>query len=135
MLEADPTAGPIVRTPARAVDGVARALALPLALAAAYLVVLGRLGLAGPFQWTLAAVVVASRVARPRVRGALLDALPFALFAAVYDLLRLARRFVVAQGVEVWRPYWFDQVVFGVGTHPERLTLNELFARHHWAVV
>src|SRR5579871_163031 len=135
MLEADPTAGPIVRTPARAVDGVARALALPLALAAAYLVVLGRLGLAGPFHWALAAIVDASRLARPRVRSALYDALPFAVFAAVYDLLRVARRFVVARGVEVWRPYWFDQVVFGVGAHPDRLTLNELCARHHWPLV
>lgn len=135
MLEADPAAAPIVGTPTRAADGVARAVALPLALAAAYLVVLGRLGLGGHFHWALAAIVVATRVARPRVRGALLDALPFAVFAAVYDLLRVARRFVVSRGVEVWRPYWFDQVVFGVGAHPDRLTLNELCARHHWPLV
>jgi membrane-associated phospholipid phosphatase len=135
MFEADPAAARFQGTPARAADGIARGLALPLALATAYLVVLGSLGLGGPFHWALATIFVASRVARPRVSSALGDALPFALFAAVYDLLRVARRFVVAQGVEVWRPYWFDQVVFGVGVHPDRLTLNELFARHHWPLV
>jgi hypothetical protein len=74
-------------------------------------------------------------LATPRVRSALLDMFPFALFAAVYGLLGLAQGFVVRHGVEVWRPYWFDLTVFGVGRWPDRLTLNELFARHHWPLV
>jgi membrane-associated phospholipid phosphatase len=121
--------------PSRAVLDVARLAAPHAAIAIAYLTLLGYFGLGGPVHWLLAGVFVASAGARPRVRSALLDALPFALFAAAYDLLRLARRFVVSQGVEVWRPYWFDLTIFGVGTGAHRLTLNELFARHHWPAV
>jgi membrane-associated phospholipid phosphatase len=136
MLEADPASAQFEgRMPAGASDGGTRGFAPPLALATLYLLVLARLGLAGPVHWILAALFVARSVARPRVRSALGDALPFALFAAVYDLLRVARTFVVSQGVEVWRPYWFDLIVFGVGSDPDRLTLNELFARHHWPAV
>ena len=123
------------RMPGRAVLDVARAVAPRLAIAIAYLALLSGLGLGGPAHWLLAAVFVASAAARPRVRSALHDALPFALFAAAYDLLRVAQRFVVSQGVEIWRPYWFDLTVFGVGTGARRITLNELFARHHWPAV
>ena len=123
------------RMPGRAVLEIARGLGPHLALALAYLGLLARLGLGGPVHWLLAAIFVASATARPRVKSALHDALPFALFAAAYDLLRIARTFVVAQGVEVWRPYWFELIVFGVGQGPHRITLNELFARHHWPAV
>jgi inositol phosphorylceramide synthase catalytic subunit len=123
------------RMPGRAVLDVARVVAPHLALATAYLALLGCLGLGGPVHWLLAALFVASAAARPRVRSALYDALPFALFAAAYDLLRVARTFVVSQGVEVWRPYWFDLTVFGLGTGTHRITLNELFARHHWPAI
>jgi membrane-associated phospholipid phosphatase len=114
---------------------VARVLAPRLAIAVAYLAILARFELCGPVHWVLAAVFVASGIGNRRARGALLDALPFALFAAAYDLLGIARTFVVSRGVEVWRPYWFDLMVFGVGAGPDRITLNELFARHHWPVV
>lgn len=79
--------------------------------------------------------------ARPRgVSGETLwrwagHALPFAVFALAYDLLGLARSFVVTRGVHVFWPYWFDKTVFGVGTLGERRSLNELFAIHHWPAV
>jgi membrane-associated phospholipid phosphatase len=63
------------------------------------------------------------------------DALPFALFGLAYDALRLARSSVVARGVHVFWPYWFDKTAFGVGTLRERRSLNELFAAHHWPAV
>jgi hypothetical protein len=106
-----------------------------LGFALAYLTVLAQFHLLAPAHAILAAILVAVPLAPPRTRSALLDGLPFAAFAAVYDLLRVARPFVVSRGVEVWRPYWFDLAVFGVGGPSDRLTLNELFALHHWAAV
>src|SRR5579863_3795439 len=136
MLEADPAgAGFEGGASDRAFEGRLRGVGPHLAIAAAYLVLLARLGLNGPLHWILATIYVASWISPPRLRSALLDALPFALFGAAYDLLRIARRFVVTQGVEVWWPYWFDLTVFGVGPAHNRLTLNELFVRHHWPVV
>ena len=136
MLEADPAGARFEgRTPVRVFEGRLRGVGPHVAIAAAYLLVLARFGLNGPLHWVLAAIYVASWISPARVRSALFDALPFALFGAAYDILRIARHFVVAQGVEVWRPYWFDLIVFGVGPPHERLTLNELFVRHHWPVV
>ena len=143
MLEADPAgAGFEGRAPGAAagssdasLEGRLRGVGPHLAIAAAYLLLLARLGLNGPLHWILAAVYVASWISPPRLRSALLDALPFALFGAAYDLLRIARHFVVAHGVEVWRPYWFDLIVFGVGPQHDRQTLNEIFAHHHWPLV
>jgi inositol phosphorylceramide synthase catalytic subunit len=136
MLEADGAPARFEgRVPGRASLGIARGVAPQLAFAVAYLAVLMRVGLLGPVHWLLATIVVVAGVARPRVRSALHDALPFALFAAAYDLLRVAQHFVVSQGIALWRPYWFDLTVFGVGATPDRLTLNELFARHHWPAV
>ena len=62
-------------------------------------------------------------------------ALPFALFAMAYFTLGSLRSFVVARGVHVEWPYLYDKAVFGIGSFGERLSLNELFARHHWPVV
>ena len=136
MLETEPAPARFEgRMPTRASDDLVRSIGQRLPIAIAYLLVLARFGLAGPSHWILAAIFVACSVARPRVRSALYDALPFALFAAAYDLLRIARFFIASQGVEVWRPYWYDLVVFGVGTGPDRVTLNELFANHHWPAV
>lgn len=106
-----------------------------LGFAIAYLLALGHFHRLAPAHGILAAIVGAVPLASPRIRSALFDGLPFAAFAAVYDLLGVARPFVVARGVEVLRPYGFDLAVFGVGTSPDRLTLNELFARHHWPAV
>jgi inositol phosphorylceramide synthase catalytic subunit len=144
MLEADPAGAGFEgrasgaaagRTSVGSWEGRLRGVGPHLAIAAAYLLVLARLGLNGTLHWILAAIYVASWISPPRLRSALLDALPFALFGAAYDLLRIARHFVVAQGVEVWRPYWFDLIVFGVGADHNRQTLNEIFALHHWPVV
>ena len=140
MLEADPAGARFEgRTPGRTsipiLEGRLRAVGPHVAIAAAYLLVLARLGLNGPLHWILAAIYLASWISPTRLRSALFDALPFALFGAAYDLLRIARHFVVAQGVEVWRPYWFDLIVFGIGPQHNRQTLNELFAQHHWPLV
>jgi membrane-associated phospholipid phosphatase len=109
--------------------------ALALVLAAAYLLVAARLGLKGPSHWALAAVVVALPVTNRAVRRLSLVVLPFAILAAVYDWLGMARSFVATSGVHVVGPYLFDKMLFGVGTGPQRLSLNELFANHHWAAV
>ena len=136
MLEADPAGARFEgRTSVRIFEGRLRGVGPHLAIAAVYLLVLARFGLNGPFHWILAAICVASRISPARIRSALFDALPFALFGAAYDILRIAQRFVVARGVEVWRPYWFDLVVFGVGPPHDRQTLNELFVHHHWPAV
>jgi membrane-associated phospholipid phosphatase len=114
----------------------APARAVPwLGFAMAYLAALVHFHLLAPANAILAAILGAMPLAPPRVRATLLDAFPFAAFGAVYDLLRVARPFVVSRGVEVWRAYWFDLAVFGVGPFSDRLTLNELFARHHWPAV
>src|SRR5262245_6914109 len=106
-----------------------------LVVAAGYLLIAARLGVAGRCQWLLATVAVALPVTIPVVRRVLIDALPFVALAAVYDWLSLARSFVVARGVHVAGPYLFDKVVFGAGWGAARSSLNELFARHHWAAV
>jgi hypothetical protein len=103
--------------------------------AAGYLVVVARLGFDGPFQWLLAVSFAAIPIAIPPVARLLSNTFPFVLFGAIYDLLRLARPFVVARGVHVAGPYWFDTWAFGVGALQDRLSMNELFARHHWAAV
>jgi membrane-associated phospholipid phosphatase len=112
-----------------------RRSALRAALAAVYLASLARFGAGGTVHWVTAAIFVATPLAGPRLRGWLRGALPFALFLAAYDVLGLARAAVVARGVNVHWPYWLDKTVFGVGSCSERLSLNELFARHHWAAV
>src|SRR5450631_3697800 len=120
MLEADPAGARFEgRTSGRIFEGRLWGVAPHLAIAAAYLLVLARFDLNGPLHWVLATIYVASWISPPRIRSALLDARPF----------------VVAHGVEVWRPYWFDLMVFGVGPAHDRLTLNELFVNHHWPVV
>jgi hypothetical protein len=60
------------------------------------------------------------------------DVLPFVLFALVYDALGLLRVRVAAAGVHTFWPYWMDRVLFGVSSLAGPLSLNEVFARHHW---
>ena len=102
---------------------------------AIYLIATARLDVTSPAQWLMATGFVAIPVTIPSVRRLLVDTLPFVIFAAVYDWLHLARSFVVAHGVHVAGPYAFDKWLFGIGTGPGRLSLNELFERHHWAAV
>jgi membrane-associated phospholipid phosphatase len=113
----------------------ARRAGIGVLLAAGYLIAAGRLGVHGAAHWLLAAIAVAIPVTIPIVRRVLLVALPFAILAAVYDWLSLAKSYVAASGVHVAGPYTFEKLVFGVGAWSERLTLNELFARHHWVAV
>ncbi len=117
---------------------VLRQSGLRLGACGVYLAVMARLGAAGAIQWTTAAILVATPLVGPPMpvlRRWLRGVLPFALFLAAYDALGLARGSVVARGVHVHWPYWLDKTVFGVGAFNERLSLNELFARHHWAAV
>src|SRR5690349_17474609 len=118
----------------------ARAVVPRLALAVGYLAVMARLGTTSASHWALAAVFVAGPLVSPRVRDGLRDALPFVLFAAIYDGLGLVRVQVAASGVHTLWPYWIDRAVFSVpsfsgasGAGP--LSFNELFARHHWPSV
>src|SRR5262245_42744140 len=116
-------------------DRALRRAGIGLVVAAAYLLIAARLGVSGRSQWLLATVAVALPVTIPVVRRVLVDTLPFLVLAAVYDWLGLARSFVVARGVHIAGPYLLDKTVFGTGSWGERLSLNELFARHHWAFV
>ncbi|HVZ71493.1 MAG TPA: phosphatase PAP2 family protein [Polyangia bacterium] len=115
--------------------GALRRAGLRSLAAAAYLVLMGRLGLDGPAHWLFAIVAVAVPVTIPPVDRILLGALPFVAFAAVYDLLKLAHPAVVASGVHVAAPYLFDKWAFGVGGAAARVSMNELFAAHHWTAV
>jgi len=57
------------------------------------------------------------------------------LFAATYEGLGLLRTAVASGGVATFWPYWFDKLIFGVGPLGQRLSLNELFAIHHWPTI
>jgi membrane-associated phospholipid phosphatase len=116
-------------------DRALRRAGIRFLFAAAYLVTVARLGMDGPAHWLAATMFVAVPVTIPPASRMLLAAFPFALFAAVYDLLRLARRFVVASGVHVAGPYRFDRWAFGLGGPHGPRSLNELFAAHHWPAV
>lgn len=116
-------------------DRALRDAGLRFAAAAAYLIGVAFVGRGGPAHWLLAAVFVAIPITIAPVTRLLLDLLPFALFAAVYDLLQMARPLVVARGVHVAWPYWFDKWAFGLGGLHQRVSFNELFAAHHWAIV
>lgn len=71
-----------------------------------------------------------------RVYGWLVDALPFVIFGAIYEALGLVRTFVASHGVHTFGPYQIDKLLFGVSSGTAlRLSLNELFARHHWPAV
>ena len=108
---------------------------LRIGLAAAYLIGMARLGAAGTAQIVLVAVALLVSLTGPGARRWWMTALPFAILAAVYDALGLAKSFVVAHGVHVAGPYWFDKALFGIEWHGAKLSLNELWARHHWPAV
>jgi len=116
-------------------DRVLRRAGFRFIAATAYLVGVSRLGMDGPAHWLLAVVFAAIPIVIPPVARLLSNALPFVLFGAVYHLLRLAGPLVVAHGVHVAGPYWFDKWAFGVGGLGTRLSMNELFAVHHWPLI
>jgi membrane-associated phospholipid phosphatase len=60
--------------------------------------------------------------------------MPFLLMGIVYDCLRLVNPLVKTLSVLVAPPYQIEKTLFGIGSGPARITLNELFARHHWQV-
>ena len=109
--------------------------ALRIGLGAAYLVVMARIGATGTAQIVLVAVALVVSLAGPAVRRWWMTVLPFAILAAVYDALGLAKSFVVAHGVHVAGPYAFDKSLFGIEWQGVKLSLNELWARHHWPAV
>jgi membrane-associated phospholipid phosphatase len=123
------------RVAQRAPDRALRDAGIRFAFAAAYLVAVGLVGRGGPVHWLLAAVFVAIPITIAPITRLLADLFPFALFAALYDLLHMARPLVVARGVHVAWPYWFDKWAFGLGSWHRRVSFNELFAAHHWAIV
>jgi len=55
--------------------------------------------------------------------------LPCILTGAIYDSFRFALHPLIDGRIHVAGPYVLDRMLFGVGGH----TLNEVFARHHWA--
>lgn len=110
-----------------------RTTAIRVSIAIGYLVVMARLGTTSASHWVLAAAWAIGPLApRERLREAVRDAIPFLMFAAVYDALGLARVQIAAGGVHTYWPYWLDRALFGVRFLGGTLSLNELFARHHW---
>jgi membrane-associated phospholipid phosphatase len=53
----------------------------------------------------------------------------------VYDCLRLLRPHMGSLSIWVAEPYLLERTLFGLGSGPARMTLNELFAQHHWQAV
>jgi membrane-associated phospholipid phosphatase len=90
-----------------------------------------------PSLWRKFAKVAVARSARaPRISEWLIDVLPpFVLFGVIYEALGLLRTFVASRGVHTRWPYLVDKVLFGVGDDSARLSLNEIFVRHHWPAV
>jgi hypothetical protein len=136
----EPRVAQAARATARAIAGrlasgrlfVSRLIVSRLVAATAYLAVMARLGTTSASHWALAALFVALPLTRARLREALLDAVPFVLFVAIYDALGLVRVHVAASGVHTFLPYWVDRTLFGVSSLAGPLSMNELFARHHW---
>jgi membrane-associated phospholipid phosphatase len=124
----EPGATPMARA-------IARAAAARVVLAALYLALMTRLGTTSLSHWVLALLFIAPPLVSPRVSDVLRDALPFVLFAAIYDALGLVRVQVASSGVHTFGPYWLDRLLFGVPSAAGPLSLNEVFARHHWSGV
>jgi hypothetical protein len=135
MLSPDEVSPRLEQGATPAARAIARAATGRVVLAAAYLALMARLGTQSLSHWALAAVVVALPLVPLRVRDALRDTIPFLIFAAIYDALGLVRVQVAAGGVHTFWPYWLDRALFGVSSGAGLLSLNEVFARHHWAGV
>jgi hypothetical protein len=58
---------------------------------------------------------------------------PFLLMGMIYDCLRLLQPLLPVLSVRVTAPYLIEKALFGIGSGASRMTLNELFSRHHWA--
>jgi len=88
-------------------------------------------GRASPRAWRRADLPLV----RASLQPWLSSLLPFALFGVAYFALGPLRALVAARGVHVHSAYWFDKAVFGVGTVADRMSMNEVFARHHSTAV
>ncbi len=88
-----------------------------------------------PEQLVAALAMLALAVWSDGTRRLFSGLLPFVLFGIVYDLMHLTEPLVRYLTVHVAQPYWFDRTFFGIPTAAGRLTPNEFFQRHHWAVV
>lgn len=108
---------------------------LRVGLGVAYLIVMARIGATGTAQLVLVAVALVGSLCGPAARRWWTTALPFAILAAVYDVLGLLKVTVAAGGVHVEGPYWFDKTLFGFEWQGVRLSLNELAARYHTDVI
>ncbi len=62
-------------------------------------------------------------------------ATPFLAQGVVYELTHLTKPLLRARHIHIREPYLFDRAWFGVKTAAGILTPNELFMRHHCAVV
>jgi membrane-associated phospholipid phosphatase len=90
-----------------------------------------------PSLWRKFSRVAVARSARvPRVSEWLVDVLPpFVLFGVIFEALGLLRTYVASRGVNTRWPYLVDKLLFGLGDDSARLSLNEIFARHHCAAL
>jgi inositol phosphorylceramide synthase catalytic subunit len=85
-----------------------------------------------PEQVVLCALMAAACLWSAGTRRFAVGMLPFLLMGMVYDCLRLAQPLVASLPIWVAEPYLLEKTVFGLGSGPGRITLNELFARHNW---
>jgi hypothetical protein len=83
-------------------------------------------------QFVLCGLLILACAWSPRTRRFAKGMLPFVLMGMVYDCLRLLKPLVMSLSIRVAEPYHVEKALFGVGSGAARMTLNELFARHHW---
>lgn len=105
---------------------------IPMILSSLYfLLVYGTMGLR-PEHLLLIAVILGCYYLHPKSRQFITDFLPFALFGALYDFLRIYPKSWAGPVHVVW-PYRLELALFGFGYQGARITPNEFFARHHFA--
>jgi hypothetical protein len=88
-----------------------------------------------PEQFVLIGAVLLLVVWSEGTRRFFQGMLPFLLFGIVYDLTHLTQPLFRYLHIHVEEPYRFDKFFFGIPTAEGRLTPNEFFASHHWAIV
>ncbi len=111
-----------------------RRVCLGVFAALAYLVVARLTFGTRPEQVVLCGLLAVSAAWSAGTRRFARGMMPFLLMGMVYDCLRLLNPLVSRLSVWVAGPYHLEKALFGLGSGANRMTFNELFARHHWQI-
>jgi membrane-associated phospholipid phosphatase len=104
-------------------------VAIPI-VCAAYLLVVEAVARIGPEHLLLVAVVLGFSLWSDQSRRLARIALPFLLWAAVYDSMRWYEDYIRSPVIHVHEPYAFDLRFFGIHSDGQILTPNEWLQRH-----